>query len=173
MQYDKKPKKVKFSNMRFISCLDTGIGSASLAASYSSAEKLKQICSVLCRSSKYMLIQKFLLNKNICFSFLSLESKVISLLPYGTAGRGRVKWRDRGCKEQLCTTSTHLWLCQSKVWLGSKRNPFPPLPSGHRCPSSHTPAQRCSCSAASPSQCQTPGSPNTLHCCSSPELFQG
>lgn len=128
MQYDKKPKKVKFSNMRFISCLDTDIGSASLAASYSSAEKLKQICSVLCRSSKYMLIQKFLLNKNICFSFLSLESKVISLLPYGTAGRGRVKWRDRGCKEQLCTTSTHLWLCQSKVWLGSKRNPFPPLP---------------------------------------------
>lgn len=91
MQYDKKIKKVKFSNMRFISCLDTGIGSASLAASYSSAEKLQQICSVLCRSSKYMLIQKFLLNKNICFSFLSLESKVISLLPYGTAGRGRVK----------------------------------------------------------------------------------
>lgn len=77
--------------MRFISCLDTGIGLAFLVASYSSAEKLKQICSVLCRSSKYMLIQKFLLHKNICFSFLFLKGKGISLLPYGTAGTGRVK----------------------------------------------------------------------------------
>lgn len=106
---------------------------------------------MLCRSSKYILIQKFLLHKNTCFFFLSLESKVISLLPYGTAGRGRVKWRDSGCKEQLCTTSVHLWLCQSMAWvLGGFQEELLPCQD-----------------TLQPQAVPQPGSPSSLHWCSS------
>lgn len=142
---------MKFNNRRFISCLDTGVRLASCllhTAELRNWGRSALCCAGLQNTSSHKF---FLLHKNTCFFFLSLESKVISLLPYGTARTGRVKWIASGFKEQLCTTPVHLWLCQSKVWVGSRAAPAlpcPPLP-GHRSPSQcHSQAAPAPCIAA-------------------------
>lgn len=97
MQYVKK-EIMKVNSRRFISCLShlnalAGLGPS--AASYKYTGKQKQICSALCRFSKFILIPKVLLHKSI----FSPESKIISLLSYGIEGTGRLERNVEGHTE--------------------------------------------------------------------------